>query len=231
MKYSKDRTLLINILIAIFCLIGTVFIPSLLVVFLSRYIKNRVLCLTIGESVFAIILYLLYFKDLNSEAKIYFKDFWNNFKKSFKLYIIGYMGMVFFALLGYLILKNISSNEEQVREMLYNNTLLTMISISILAPISEEIVFRKSLQPFIKNKWVYVVVCGLLFGCAHILTDIVNNSFAISDFIYTLPYACLGASFALMDHESKSTFSSIIIHSFHNTITGILLLITYLGGK
>ena len=139
--------------------------------------------------------------------------------------------MVFFNLIVMILLKNISSNESQVREMLYNNVFLSMISISIIAPISEEIIFRKSIRPLINNRWVYVVVCGLLFGGAHILTNVLSGEFVISDLIYVLPYACLGGSFALMDYNTKTTFSSIVIHSLHNTITGIMLLITYFGGK
>jgi membrane protease YdiL (CAAX protease family) len=140
------------------------------------------------------------------------------------------MGMVFFNLLISVFLHNISSNEEQVREMLYNHVFISLISISIIAPISEELIFRKSLQPVIKNKWVYIIVSGFLFGFAHILTNIVSGNFVISDLVYILPYGSLGASFALMDNDSKTVFSSIVIHALHNTCTAILLLLVFKGG-
>ena len=86
------------------------------------------------------------------------------------------MGMIFFNALIYIILKDISSNETQVRELLYNNTILTLFSIAIIAPISEELVFRKSLAPVIKNKWAFSFADALLFKggmvCKLLLTTV-----------------------------------------------------------
>ena len=231
MKKANDKKFIKDLLIAIFCLIGIIIIPSILVAILNRYIKNEMLCLVIADLMFIALLVFIFYKDLKVEFKTYFSDFKNMFKNSFKIYILGYMGMLFFNVLIAIVLKDISSNESQVRELLYNNTVLTLFSIAIIAPLSEELVFRKSLAPLLKNKWIYVVISGLLFGGAHLLTNILNDAFSLKDLMYILPYGCLGASFALMDYNSKSTFSSIVIHSMHNTITGILLLITYFGGK
>ena len=173
----------------------------------------------------------MYYKDLNREFKTYKGNFKENFKTSFKIYLIGFMAMVFFNLVISVFLKNISTNESQVREMLYASPIFTMISISIIAPITEELVFRKSLQPIIKSKWIYVLVCGILFGFAHILTNFIGGTFIPTDLVYVLPYAALGCSFALMDYDTKTTFSSIFIHFMHNTLTGILLLVLYYGGN
>ena len=206
-------------------------VPSLIALILTNYIKNENVCSIIGQVIFILIIYLIYKKDLDNEAKIYFKDFKNKFKYSFKIYILGYLGMIFFNLIITFVLHKISQNEEEVRELLYANIITTMISISIIAPILEELIFRKSIQPVVKNRWLYVVICGLLFGGAHILTNILSGTFVISDLLYILPYGCLGGSFALMDYNTKSTFTSIVIHSLHNTITACLLLITFFWGK
>ena len=86
------------------------------------------------------------------------------------------MGMVFFNLIIITFLKDISANETQVRELLYKNPIPTMINIVLLAPILEELIFRKSLAPILKNRWVYVIISGLLFGSAHIaINDGTNN--------------------------------------------------------
>ena len=230
-KHTKDRKFIVNLLFFIFSLVGLIIIPSILTLLFNLFIKNEMLCVIISDVIYIGVLYLIYCKDLNDEFKLYFKNFKDNFKYSFKIYILGYMAMIFFNLIIYFVLKDISSNESQVREMLYNNTFLTMINIVLIAPISEEIIFRKSLRPLFNNRWFYVIVSGLLFGGAHILTNILNNDFVISDLLYVLPYGCLGGSFALMDYNSKTTFSSMVIHCLHNTITAILLLITYFGGK
>lgn len=230
-KLSKDRPMYVNIIYTLIAFIGMFIIPTAVYLFLYSFIHNEVVCNLISDIVFIIVLYLMYFKDLNSEFNIFTKDFKKNAKISFKYYLLGFMGMVFCNLLITLFLGGISSNESQVRDMLYSNVVPTMISICIIAPITEELIFRKSLQPVLKNKWIYVIVCGLLFGGAHILTNIMNNAFVWTDLFYILPYACLGGSFALMDYDTKTTFSSIMIHALHNTVTGIMLLVTYFGGK
>lgn len=96
----------------------------------------------------------------------------------------------------------------------------------LIAPLSEEMVFRKSLMPIFKNKWVYATICGLLFGGAHLLA----GELTLINLIYLIPYGSLGFVFALMNKETNTTFSSITIHSIHNTFTGLLLLITYYMG-
>ena len=229
--YSKDRPFYINLIFCIVSFIGILLIPSFFYLIFKSFIPNDNVCNLLGDLVLIAILVLMYIKDLKKEFKTYTKNYKENIKLSFKYYIMGFLGMVFFNLLIMILLKNISSNESQVREMLYASPIITMITISLIAPVSEELIFRKSLQPLIKNKWFYIVLSGLLFGGAHILTNIINNAFVITDLIYVLPYACLGASFALMDYETKTTYSSIFIHFLHNTLTAILLLITYSGGK
>ena len=229
-KYTEERSKLINILICILSILGVVFIPSLISIAFSLIIKNEMVLLLISNLLFCLFLYLLFYKDLNREFSIYKKDFKKKKKKGFKTYLLGFFGMIFFNLLIMVFLKNISSNEEQVREMLFSSPVITFICIALTAPLTEEIVFRKSLQPVIKNKWVYCITCGVLFGFAHLLTNILNNNFALADLFYILPYGSLGFAFALMDKDTNTTFTSIVMHAFHNSMTGILLLITYLGG-
>lgn len=228
--YSKDRSLLANIIITILSFIGMFLIPSIVAILLSNYVNDTIASI-IGDIIFIIIMFLIFFKDLIKEFKLYFKNFKENFKYSFKIYILGFMGMIFFNLFIYYFIGNISSNETQVREMLYDNVIPTLISISILAPILEELIFRKSIAPLFKNRWVYVIISGLLFGGAHILINVIQGTFVLTDLVYILPYGCLGGAFALMDYNRKTTFCSIVIHSMHNTFTAILLLIQYFGGK
>ena len=227
---SKKRSFTTNLILCICAFLGILLVPNIVGLLLLKVIKNEMVCSIIGTIVFMILLVLMYYKDLIKEFKIYKSNFKDNFRIAFKYYILGFMGMVFFNIIIAFFLKNISSNETQVREMLYSNVILSLINISILAPICEEIVFRKSLEPVIKNKWIYVIVCGLLFGGAHILTNIINDSFVLTDLFYILPYACLGSAFALMDNETKSTFTSIVMHALHNTLTACLLLVVYFSG-
>ena len=229
-KYSKDRSLTINIVFSVLCFLSLLLFSSIIQILLMKIISNQMVCNIIANVVMIIFMILLYLKDLIAEFKTYKGNFKEIFKKSIKYWLLGFMGMMFFNLLISIFLKGIASNEEQVRQMLYNAPILTLISISIIAPINEELIFRKSLDPVLKNKWVYVIVSGVLFGFAHILTNIFSGTFTPSDLFYILPYGSLGAAFALMDRETKTTFASMVIHAIHNTITALLLLALFRSG-
>ncbi len=222
-KYSKERPMFLNILFFLVAFIGTFVFPSLFGSLLYKIIKSATVASFLGNVLFIIILYLMYKKDIDSEAKTFVKDFKNNFKTGFKYYFAGLTAMIISNLFISVIIKDVSANENLVREMLYKMPIYTMVSISIIAPLSEELTFRKSIDPLIKNKWLYASFCGLLFAACHL----VAGDFKLINLLYLIPYGSLGFSFALMDRETKTTFTSIMMHMLHNTMTGILLLLVY----
>ena len=94
-----------------------------------------------------------------------------------------------------------------------------IIYAGIIGPIVEELVFRKSLKNVFKNKWVFVIISGVLFGLLHVIGFELKTPLEL---LYILPYGSLGAMFAYMDYEIDSTFPSIIMHMLHNTVLVIL---------
>ena len=206
---SSKRPLYVNVLLCLFAIFGILVIPNELALTFNKYISNKIICSMLGDIVFIILLFLIYYKDLVEEFKNYKKDLSNNISISFKYYIIGSMSL----------------NETKVREVLFNNLPLMLIEIAITAPLIEELVFRKSISTIFSNKWIFALVSGLLFGGAHIMTNLTTGVFVTTDLLYILPYGAFGFCFALMNREIKSTFSSIFIHSFHNVSTVILLLL------
>lgn len=230
LKYSKDRSLLINTICSLVCFLMILLLPSIIAVILINKTDNQMVVSLIAYIIMIAIMVFMYYKDLIKEAKLFKKNLKSNIKISFKDYAIGLLLMIFCNLIIFVLLRHISSNESQVRELLYSNVVLSMINISILGPISEELIFRKSIMPIFKNKWVYIIISGFLFGFAHILTNIFSGSFVLTDLIYIIPYGCFGGSFALMNYEGNTTFNSIMIHAFHNTWTAVFLLIAYFNG-
>lgn len=231
MKCSKDREWYINLLFCFISFVGLLVIPNVFCWIFRDFIKSSRLCAFLGDVFFVILLVIMYYEDLKREFKTFKKNFKSSIKSSFKYYIIGIMSMIFFNLVITMVIKNnISTNETQVREMLFATPLFALINISLYAPISEEIIFRKSIEPIFKNKWLYSIVSGILFGGAHILTNIFGGSFVISDLVYILPYGSLGFAFALMNYENKSVFNSMTIHCFHNTMTALLLFFMFSAG-
>ena len=229
-KYSYKNSLRVNILKSLSCFMLMLFFPSFVVLALSSLTNNSLLMSTISSILISIIIFFMYYKDLIAEFHTFKSNFKENVKISFNDYFLGLALMIFFNIIIAFVLRHISTNESEVRNLLYSNVVLTLINISIVGPICEELVFRKSLAPVFKNKWAYVIVSGLLFGIAHLLTNFFSGTFVLSDLIYILPYGSFGACFALMDYRGKNTYNSIMMHAIHNTATGILLLIVYFSG-
>lgn len=162
--------------------------------------------------------------------KIYYKtllDDFRNFKAkylltSLKYWFIGLIIMIMSNLIITFILnKQISGNEEIVRNLVKVSPFLMLLDTSIYAPITEELTFRKSIKDFISNKYLYIITSGLIFGLLHIINHI-NN---ISDLVYLIPYSALGICFAITYYKTNNIYSTILIHSFHNTMAVILFLI------
>ncbi len=223
-NYTKDREWYVNCLWCLFGLVGILLLPTLFALVLKDVIKNTYVCSILGEILFIIILVLIYFKDLCKEFNTFINKFRNNFGICFRYYITGLLLMFTFNLIIVSFVKDIALNETQVRELLFSHTSYMLFSIVVLAPITEELVFRKSISTIIKNKWLYAIISGLLFGGAHIMTNILGGTFSLTDLLFIIPYGSFGFMFALMDNKTNTTFSSIMMHSIHNLLNGMLLL-------
>ena len=225
MKYSKDREWYINLIICLFAFLSLEIFPFIISSTFRNIIKNASLLNIINGVCMIAFLAFLYYKDLKKEFKTFKKSFKSSLKTGFKYYIMGIGAMI----LSSLFISNFtgggtSANESNVRELLVSYPFLMLINISIIAPISEEIIFRKSIHTIIKNKWVRATISGLLFGGAHLLT---GDAIRLVDLLYLLPYGSLGFVFSLMDTDTKSTMTSMSFHAIHNTATGVLLLLVY----
>ena len=112
-----------------------------------------------------------------------------------------------------------SANESSVRELLLASPVFMLINISILAPITEELIFRKSIQPLIKNKWVRAIISGILFGGAHLLT---GDAIRLVDLLFLLPYGTLGFVFSLMDNDRTGLMEAVILKNDYDIIPIII---------
>lgn len=226
-KPTKDRGKLVNIIICISVILGIIIVPLLISLSLSRIIKDSLINSMVSTLIYIAILFIIYYKDIISEFNITKKSLKEHFKRYFKYYLIGLcLMMIFNGIIG-VIFHAISDNESNVRNILFSKPFLFMINISILAPLEEELVYRKSIRTIFDNRILYSIVSGLVFGFAHLSINFLSGTFVVSDLVYLLPYASLGVSFALMVYDSKSTFTSVMFHSIHNTFVGLLLIFTY----
>lgn len=168
---------------------------------------------TFSDLLLVILLIILYFKELKSEFKSFKKDWKLNMDTAFKYWFIGLMIMcVSNITISFITNLSTSSNEEAVQGLVSATPYLMLFTAGILAPIAEELTFRKGVSKIFKNKWVYATASGLIFGLLHVI-----GSVNIVEYLYVIPYGSLGFFFALTYYETKSIYPSIIMHAIHNS--------------
>lgn len=180
---------------------------------------------------FMILIFFIYRNELVKNFKDYFKNFKDNIEESFKYYFIGLVCMIISNILIVLLVKEANANNENtVRELITKAPLYMIFSVSIYAPFIEEIIFRKSIKDAILSikdnkitKYLYILLSGLIFGLMHI----VGSATSVYDYIYIIPYASLGITFASLYYKKNNIFYTIMIHSMHNTMAIILY---FIGG-
>ena len=178
---------------------------------------------TFVDVILVIVLIILYFKELKTEFKTFKKNIKLNMDTAFKYWFVGLMTMcISNIIIGFIANLNTSSNEEAVQTLVSSTPYLMLFTAGILAPIAEELTFRKGVSKLFKNKWVYAFSSGLIFGLLHVI-----GSSNILEYLYIIPYGSLGFFFALTYYDTKSIYPSIIMHAIHNSALIILSIFVY----
>lgn len=228
-KYIK------NVLISISIILFYFFFNQLLLLFL-KYINikpsefneiNQVIYLLSVTIFTLIIIILVYYKEIKKE----FKKFKSNFKSYYDEYKKYWPIMIFLMILSSIFISfftpELAQNEETIRETLNRSLpyfIYVCLSCSLIAPITEELVFRKSIKKIINNKYIFIILSGIIFGSMHVIGQ-TNN---LTDYLYILSYSIPGFVLAYTYEKSNNIFVPISIHFFHNTI--LLLLQIMIGG-
>lgn len=152
-------------------------------------------------------------------------DFIKNIKKyfeiSFRNWFTGFLIMLFSNILINYLVPGLGENESAVQLLIQKIPVTAFILTTILAPFTEEMVFRKSLKDCVTNKWVYMILSGLIFGLIH--TSISTNTLEL---LLIIPYGALGFMFAKTVNETNNIYPAIMMHMLHN---GILTIIAIIG--
>lgn len=182
----------------------------------------KIIYVVVYELMMITVMLLIY----NKMVKTDFIDMKKNHKKYygtyFKYYLIAFGIMMISNLIIILLLnKDMATNETMIRETFQISPLYIYFSAIIFAPIVEEIVFRGCIKRIIPNKYLFILVSGLLFGFVHISSDIKS----MSDLLYLIPYSSLGMAFAYVYYKTNNIFTSMGLHFMHN---GILVSLQFL---
>ena len=171
------------------------------------------------------ILFLIYRKDLIRDWDKFRANVFDNLDEGIKYWFLGLVGMVVSNLIINFVFKGgQAGNEQAVQDYIKYLPWLMLINVGLLGPIVEELVFRKAFKDAIKNKWLFIIISGLIFGGMHV----VGSYTTITDLLFIIPYSCLGFAFAAAYYNTDTIFTSITLHMIHNTIltvTSILALL------
>ncbi len=110
-----------------------------------------------------------------------------------------------------------AENEQLVQGMITDFPLVMLLNAGVIAPIIEELVFRKTFRDTIKGKWAFILTSSLVFGFMHVLV-----ATSLIEMIFIIPYTLLGMAFAYMYYDTDSIYTSILAHILHNTILIII---------
>ena len=211
-----------------------VFLSNILALpFLSLMNKNIIgykTAVFLLYTLYIILLVIIYFKDLKEDAL----DFKKNYKPYIKKGINYWLKGLFIMLVSSFIIGNLgikgNANQEANVEILKSAPWFEALTAIVMAPIVEELVFRKGFIKAIKNKHLFAIATGLIFALIHV-TSSINGVGDLIMLIYLVPFGALGIAFGYLYYETKNIYSTMLVHSLHNAINILeLILIMLVGG-
>ena len=174
-----------------------------------------------SSCILSALLFITWRKDLKREWKIFSSSYVDNLDVGCKCWAVGLAIMMVSNLIINSLAGGIAANEETVQGMISSLPWLMLINAGILAPLNEEIIFRKAFKNVFNNKWLFVIVSGFIFGLMHVIGNV--NTWI--DVLYIIPYGALGGAFAYGYHKTDTVFTPMAFHMLHNTILVLVAII------
>ena len=179
---------------------------------LSSLNKNIYLIST--SIIYLIFVIFMYKKELKIDFNKLKGKFIDNIVKYVPYYIVGVLLM---AISNIIISKftnvNLSENEINVRNYIQLFPIYMTFSTVIYAPIVEEITFRKTFRNIINNKFLFIILSGVVFGVVHL-----SSPSSINDYLMIIPYILMGITLSYIYYKSDNILTTMSLHGMHNLI-------------
>lgn len=222
-NYINFKNLVILLLIFILFYFSSLFrlIPISLFKIDPNNTNNKVLLTLFSDLCLLLILILIYRKEIIKEFKIFKNNTVEIIDISTKCWIVGLFFMFTTNILINIIFKaGGANNEKLVQQMISSSPIIMLITAGVIAPMIEELIFRKSFRNAFPNKYLFIIISSLVFGLLHVL-----SSSNLVGLLYIIPYTSLGLAFAIAYYKTDTIFSSLFIHILHNFILILLAII------
>lgn len=234
-KNKKDsKSIFFNILLGILGMTSYFLLSSLQVPILNLFGVNsnspqpiKTISLILYSIFILIILVIINLKTLKKDIKDIKKNHKNYFYEYVKYWFFAILIMMFSNLIiNFLNGGNIAGNEETIRTAFKVSPIYILFASIIFAPISEELVFRRSLKNIISSPIAFIITSGLIFGGLHV----VGNIESWIDILYLIPYSVHGITFAYILQKTDNVLVPMGLHFMHNGIMMSLEIILLLLG-
>ena len=118
-------------------------------------------------------------------------------------------------------LKEFNDKPEFIRELNYRfNRLTTHTLYFKFAPFYEEVLFRLNFKNLFKNKIVFSIFTGLIFGSMHLI-----SAKSLIEIPFILSYSIAGFALGYVFYDTNNIFTSMFFHFFNNFLSLILTII------
>lgn len=184
---------------------------------------------TFIELIMFVVVILFYKKYLKKDLvlfKLNKKDYINKIISYFLIFLVVKYGVALFSSLLLVMLGSdlvTSENQEAVVNLAKKLPFMMMISTSLLAPFVEEEIFRLGIKKVINNKYLFILVSGLIFGFMHIFPTELPIYVAL---IESLNYVTMGLLLAYIYNETDNIYVVVIIHALNNLLSMLMILAT-----
>ncbi|EEI19699.1 CAAX amino terminal protease family protein [Lentilactobacillus buchneri ATCC 11577] len=157
---------------------------------------------------------------LRSDLKKDWRQFTTNKLRILEIILIGIIALVAWNLIRNNIFPMTqNANDHAISDLYSQYPVIALILGSIVAPVVEELVFRKSMLqlfiPLFHSKIIAVIFSSLLFGLAH-WNFTQASLFNQAEILGVVLRTGIGIIFACVYLKSKSIYSTMIMHALWN---------------
>jgi len=156
------------------------------------------------------------------------ESFLNTLKEGALTFAFMYAVMFVINLISILVFPAIqedNANQSIINDIILNYPVFGFISVAIIAPVVEELVFRFMLcKPFEKvKKFLGVILSALIFGGIHMVASIQEGTF-IDDLPSLIVYVAMGAALSYRYVKTDNLASNVFAHAIYNTMAFIAII-------
>ena len=208
---------------------------------ITNYYNSRAMALSnfITYILISIPLVLLMFVDLKNDTVVFFKDKkYKGLNKFFDSILPMFLISIFSGLLatGLSLLigsSTTSENQAGIEQAFQGGAFFMFITVVILAPLVEELVYRKAIFSVFKNKKVAFNISLLTFAFIHLISELIAlivGGFTLMGLVNVLvlaiPYVAMGAFLTyIYKKNDENVVLVILLHAFSNFISAIGLIL------